>query len=622
MPRFRFTPGERAIFRRLPPMKVSEWAATHLIVPDGPFAGSRWRREVAPYASGIMDAWGLPGVEEVIVCGAPQAGKTTVMYACMAYSVDRRPGPRMLAMPDDPAISKMLEQKLKPIFRKTPPLRSRLRKFKASGAVGVHFRDGTALHLASAQSPSQRASIPVQDLFLDEEDMYKQFAGAGQPVADFQERTRFYQHKRKTMRVCKPVGGEESSIYTAMLGADELRRYEARCPACGAFQRMVEGGIVCTVKDAEPGRIRRERLARYRCAHCEYLWTDHMRDMAVRAGRWVAESPVPRPTRISFHLPAILSRSVGLSEILAAKIQAEATDDAKVKQAYKNGYWAEPYKAVVKQTPASQVLTLRDMALPARTVPRGYRALTCGIDMQKHHFWFTVYAWTPGMECALVDYGRLHTFDDVHALMFETAYEVEGGAGSMPIWRGLLDTGGTKTDDDILTRTEEAYLFLRSLPQGRLYGSKGASHAMPVPMRWGSLDHLPRSRAAIPGGLQRVTVDTAYFKSLILARLQPDAAQPLRLHAETDQSYADQMTAERQVRDKADHLVWERIRKDNHYLDCSVGAFVCAHSSWAPSLQAVCAYEDSLREQAQQQPQASAQPKTSHNPYTGEEHRA
>lgn len=622
MPRFRFTAGERDIFRRLPPMKVSDWAAQHLIVPDGPYANNKWRREVAPYASGIMDAWGEPGVVEVAVCGAPQVGKTLVMYGCLGYAIHRRRGPRMLAMPDDGALAKMLEQKLKPLLRKSEPLRKLVRKFKASGAIGVHFRDGTTLHLASAQSPSQRASISIMDLFLDEEDMYKAVSKQGLPVVDFLERTNSYKHKRKIMRVCKPVGDEKSSIHRAWEDADERRVYEARCPACGAFQQLEEVGIVRTVQDADWQRIRREKLARYRCASCAYLWSDHMRDMAVRAGRWRALEPVPNPERIAFHLPGVLSRSVGLSEILAAKIQADATDDAKVKQAYKNGYWAEPYKAVVKQTPASQVLTLRDPALPARTVPRGFRALTCGIDMQKHHFWFTVYAWTPGMECVLVDYGRLRDFSDITALL-DTSYPLEDRPGlSMPIWRVGLDTGGGRTDDDILTRTEEAYLYLRGLPQGRLFATKGASRAMPIPVTWNVLDRMPRSRAAIPGGIMLYSFDTGHFKSIVHARLQPDAAQPIRLHAETEQSYADQMTAERQVRDKNDHLVWERIRKDNHYLDCTGIAFACAHPSWTPSLQAVCAYEDSLREQAQQQPQASAQPKTSHNPYTGEEHRA
>lgn len=581
MPHFRFTTPERHIYRRLPPQKPSDWATENLIVPDGPYAGSRFRRDVAPYSVGIMDTWAEPSVEEAIVCGAPQTGKTLLTYACLSYAIARRPGPRMLSMPDDPSIAKVVEAKLKPLFRRSAPVRRLLRKFR-SGAV--LFRDGTALHLASAQSPSQRASISIQDLFMDEEDLYKQFAGAGVPVIDLIERTRSYSHKRKVLRVSKPVGGEESSVWTAIHDADELRHYEVRCPACSEFQPMAEEGLVSVPPSEDPSRIKREALARYKCQCCGYLWTDHMRDVAVAAGRWRCNEPVARPRRVGFHLPAILSRAVGLSEILAAKLKAEATDNPDVKQAYANGMWAEPYRPVVRETKESAILALRDAALPARFIPRGYVALTAGIDMQKHGFWFTVCAWSPALECAVIDYGRLRDWDDVAALMWETTYEQEDGQ-PLPIWRAGLDTGGGKTDADVLTRTEEAYAFLRSQPQGRIHATKGASGSRHTPVSWTVLDKMPRTRAAIAGGLTLYLLDTAYFKSLVSARLHPEAKHPLRLHAEVEESFASQLAAERQVRGRDGQLKWERTSRENHYLDCTCINFACAHASWTTSLQ-------------------------------------
>lgn len=620
MPRrtFRFTPGERHVYRKLAPMKVSEWSAVNLIVPDGPLAGSVWRRDFSPYSVGIMDAWGDPWTEEVRVCGTPQVGKTILMYACMGYSVTRRPGPRMLSMPDDDAISKMLESKLRPMFRRSAAIRRLVRKIKTSGAVGVHFRDSTVLHLVGAQSQSQRASISIMDLFMDEEDLYKQFKGAGVPVVDLLERTRQYANKRKILRVSKPIGTEASSIWKAIHEADELRRFEVRCPACSQHQAMTEAGLVFTAETDDPGRVRREKLARYKCAHCAYLWTDHMRDVAVAAGRWRAEAPVPRPRRIGFHLPAILSRAVSLSEIQAEKMKSEASDDPDVKQAYANGYWAEPYRPIAKETPASEILKLVDPTLRPRVVPAGYVALTCGIDMQKHGFWFLVHAWTPGLECAVIDYGRLRDWEDVYSLIWETQYEQEGG-GQMPIWRAGLDTGGTKTDNDDVTRTEEAYHFVRMNSGNRLFATKGSSRPMLTPVKWNVLDKMPRSGAAIPGGLMLFSLDSNHFKNLHHARLQQDARQPIRLHAEADQSLADQLAAEHQVRDRDGTLRWERIHRDNHYLDCSCISFACANAAWTPSLQ-MLAQQAALARQAPSP--APAQPQApSINPYTGEESR-
>ena len=106
------TETERRIFRRREVPPVSRWAAQHLIVPDGPYAGARYRRDVNPYLAGIMDAFSERSVEEVVVCGAPQTGKTLCLYACLCWCIDYRPAPRMLAMPDDETLARVVEAKL------------------------------------------------------------------------------------------------------------------------------------------------------------------------------------------------------------------------------------------------------------------------------------------------------------------------------------------------------------------------------------------------------------------------------------------------------------------------------------------------------------------------------
>ena len=116
MTAFRFTAGERDIFRRRPYVPLSVWASENVILKDGPYAGSRFRLDVNPYLQGIMDTWSDPSVEEVDVSGSAQTGKTVIIHSAIAYSVDQRPGPRMLAMQDDDAIAKVMTAKLMPIF--------------------------------------------------------------------------------------------------------------------------------------------------------------------------------------------------------------------------------------------------------------------------------------------------------------------------------------------------------------------------------------------------------------------------------------------------------------------------------------------------------------------------
>lgn len=593
MPRFRFTDGERHIFRKRGTTPLSEWAARNVIVKDGPFAGGRYRRSVNPYLVGIMDAWGDPVVKEIIVCGSAQTGKSLVLHAALCYSICNRPGPRMLAMQDDDTIAKILEGKLKPMFRATVSVRKLLANVRAKK---VRFRDGTVLYLASAQSQGQRASISIQDLFIDEEALYKQVAGQGVPVLEFLERTRSYDRKRKVLRVSKPIGGDDCTIARAIESeCDEVRRFEVACPACGYRQIMTEDGIVTAEKTTNPQDVERRKLGRYRCAQCRFLWTDYLRDRAVSSGRWLADEPVPFPKKIGFWLPAVLSSSVSISEIAAAKMRAEQSDSPALRQQYANGFWARPYRAIEIETTEEQILDRRDKTIRPRVLPADVIALTAGIDVQKRGFWFVVSGWREDFSSVLVDYGRLPDWDSVDALVHQTRYEYESdgpkSGKSLPIWRAAMDSGGTRTSEDVVSRTEEVYNYVRLHGAGRVFACKGLSHESHTPVRPTNIDKYPSSRKRIPGGLWLYLLDTHYFKSLLFARLHPDARQPMTLHAQAGEDYARQLTAEVLVKDQAGKAKWVRKRKDNHLLDCTMMSHACVDGSWLPSLAQMIEFE-------------------------------
>jgi phage terminase large subunit GpA-like protein len=605
--RIAFTEAECRIFARRERISVSRWASRHLIVQDGPYRGSPLRLDVAPFLAGPMDAYSTHGIEEVIVCGSLQVGKTLFLYACLGFAVDYRPGVKMLAMPTKDSRDRVREKKLEPLLRGSPTLRKLIAKFRRES---ISLKDGTGIELATAESPSQRASITVQDLFLDEEDLY---AGSGQSTAleDFKGRTRSYGPLRKIARACQPKGDEESSIWRGITGADQLYCYEVVCPACRHSHLPDAGNIVVTEGETDPREVRRRRLGRYRCPSCKWLWSDHVRDLAVNAGAWkpyartesrgFAPAPlVPRPMSVGYHMPAILSRFVSLSDLAARRMTAEASDDPEVKRQYYNDDLAMPYIPVEMQTDAERLLALREPWLPARSVPRGAVALTCGIDVQKRGFWFLVRAWMPSLASYVIDYGSLETWEDVNKLLFETWYPVlrDGGIPNfpggivppealtgevMPIWRAAVDSGGTETDG-VYTRTEEVYMWARAAGQGTAFACKGASHAQVAPVRRVMRERMPHNGRPIPGGLPLYLLDTGVFKTLDFSRLlNAESRQPLRLHAECGADLTDQLSAEKLVRLRG-KLVWQQIRESNHLLDCLMLSAACADASWTPSL--------------------------------------
>lgn len=596
-PTITFTPAERHVFAKHEDISVSAWAARDYIVQDGKYAGGPVRLDAAPPLAGIMDAFGSPFVEEVIVCGSPQSGKTLALYACLGYCVARRPGTKMLVMPTKEARDRVAQEKLKPALKGSPALRRLVGKMTQSA---VALRDGSSLFLAHAESQSQRASISVQDLFIDEEDLSRAESGGSLPVEDFKGRTRSYGNRRKVMRVSQPKG-EQSSIFTAVtVEADLLLCREVRCPACNHGHLPSVDNLFAAEGEKDPRLIRQKRLGRYRCPACKWLWSDHMRDLAVKRGSWKpyaytqehgftpAPAPPARPVSIGFHLPAILSRETSLSVLLARKMTAEASDDPAVMRQFCNDELALPFSPVEEQSDVELVLARRDTELPPKTVPHGAVALTCGIDAQKLGFYYAVTAWMPTLASYVIDYGYLQTWDQVTSLVFDTAYPVRasGEAGNestgevMMIWRAGIDTGGTRTEG-VYSRTEEVYEWVRTHGAGVAHACKGASHEQLTPVRWRKIDKMPSGKA-IPGGLILYFTDTHMFKTLVFKRLREDAHQPLRLHAGADADFAAQICGERLVR-KNGRLVWEKVG-ENHYLDCMVLNLACADASWTPSL--------------------------------------
>jgi phage terminase large subunit GpA-like protein len=91
---------ERRILAGQEHLTVSQWAERHRIVTTG-HAQGLWKNETTPYLVEPMDTWNAPWVRHIILCFAPQIGKTSVALNCLLYSLDQDPGPAMYLMPDE-----------------------------------------------------------------------------------------------------------------------------------------------------------------------------------------------------------------------------------------------------------------------------------------------------------------------------------------------------------------------------------------------------------------------------------------------------------------------------------------------------------------------------------------
>jgi phage terminase large subunit GpA-like protein len=171
-----------------------------------------------------------------------------------------------------------------------------------------------------------------------------------------------------------------------------------------------------------------------------------------------------------------------------------------------------------------------------------------------------------------------------------------------------MDTGGTGTEQDDISRTEEAYRFLVQMKMKYgdrvLYGIKGASRPqfqLVSPPR--EIDKMPSWKGKkIKGMLQIRTLDTFNLKKLLHDRIELSRnvvddqgnaieikSQKFYLHSKTGMDYATQFLNEELQKDRNGKQSWVE-KGPNHLLDCEVYAAACADMSWQPGLQMIAAH--------------------------------
>lgn len=591
----RFFQEERIVFRPREKLTVSQWAEKYRFVVKGPAPGL-WRNDYTPHLIEPMDAWNLPWVRHIILCFAPQSGKTSVAINCMLYSIAQDPGPIMYIMPDRHTTIRMAQRQLVPTIKACPRVSELIgRKVHDAKTLGVRFINGSDVMLAWAGSPSALASESIRYLFRDESGKYPDYSGSeADPFSLTDVRMNAFTHTSKIMDFSTPNLDGDAFSRVCQTIPDEIRKYHTKCPKCGTLQDMSDENIHAN-GEKDLRKIRRLSLGRYTCIDCKTDWDDSMRNKAVRNGKWISSETVDRPRCIMFgEFPSWSSPLVSLSTVYAKKIEAESDKTKYI--AYVTQHKALPYKEALTENDDNSLIShITDM--PPEIIPKDCIALTAGIDTQKFSFWFVVRAWEPDLTSHLIQYGEIANWDDLTQLVFSTRWKFENSEKTLGIWRAAIDTGGGASADGEWSRTEEAYHWLRNIPPGVVFGTKGRSKGRGIAnlkrIMISNIDRMPSSNKLIPGGIQLRIVDTDQFKDLLHWRLtrrrdkDNNDSQCFYLHNDTGENYIKQFLAEEKRRDRNGKVEWVKIRRDNHLFDCEVLAAATADAEWVPSLSMV-----------------------------------
>lgn len=563
---------QRALKDLLPPedISVSEWAERYRLLDSrASNLSGPWTNAKTPYLVGIMDELQNFETEEVIFAKPTQVGGTEAILNSIGRIIHMDPGPTMVVYPSSDLGDSIKRNRLDPMIQAVPEIRAKYRE--ADSSLGELQFEGMYLCIVGSNSPSQLASRPIRNLFLDEVD---KFPGASKkesdPISLARERTKTFRGRKIFMTSTPTL--KTGHIWEALEAADQVRHYFVPCPHCGEMIELKFSQIKFPDEDGMSYADRAE-FAVYVCQECGGIITDRHKPEMLQRGEWRTIRESTRfPRKIGFWINTLYSPFVRFSEI--AKEFLLSKDDPERFQNFTNSWLAEPWEDTKLKTNADTVME-RQTETPELIVPEWAKLLTAGVDVQETSVYYTIRAWGNYLTSQCITHGQVYNFAELERIM-NLQYQREGSGDLLVVSLALIDSGDN---------TDVVYDFCAGNSDWAL-PSKGSSHAMDTHFRLSKVNRTD-SRAY---GMTLVLIDTGKYKDMIAGRMRKqNGSGAWMVYAGCDREYAEQVTAEHKVNVKSGNRTvqaWtlKTSHADNHYLDCEVYAMCAADMLGARTL--------------------------------------
>ena len=531
-----------------PDLTVSEWAdENRRLSSEASAEPGRWKTSRAPYQREILDAVNDPLCEMVVVMSSAQVGKTELLLNTIGYYVDYDPAPILLLQPTLEMAQAFSKDRLAPMVRDTPALRTKISDSKArdSGNTILHKSfPGGHITMAGANSPSSLASRPIRILLADEVDRFPSSAGTeGDPFNLAKKRTTTFWNK-KILAVSTPTVKGASRIEQLYEDSSQ-EQYQLACPTCDHYQPLSWSQI-----DFE--------TAGHACCKCGVIASQH--EWLKNPGLWIAQQD--HNSVRGFHLNELVSPWRRWEQIIADFREAKKRPDTlKVWVNTSLGEtWEEEGDGV-----DHDILYRRREHYPC-AVPEDAVVLTCAVDVQDDRLEIEVQGWGAGEENWRVDLRIMHG-DPARpelwkelAEFLETKYQHESGA-MLTIACTVIDSGGHFT--------QEVYKFVKPREGRRVYAIKGkGGPGMPI---------VGRPSRSNLGKVQLFSVGVDTAKEIVLARLKVTDPGAGYVHFPVrdgfDEEYFQQLTAEQCITSFVNGRPvrkWKKTRRRNEAFDLAV----------------------------------------------------
>jgi phage terminase large subunit GpA-like protein len=437
-------------------------------------------------------------------------------------------------------------------------------------------------------------------------------------ITQLEARTRAYGCRKRIYLECT-VSTEEGRTWREYVSGTRSR-IVLPCPHCAAWVSP-EREHLRGWQEAESQTEARAQ-AEFACPECLQVWSNDQRVQANRDCRLIhagqsfdAEGSLtgnlPPTDTLGFRWSAVNNLFLTAGDVAADEWRAtHSTDEENAERELRQFVWCLPVAPTKWEDTALDVheLASRMVDLPRGVVPESAQWLTAGVDLGKYVAHWIVVAWSDGAAGHIIDYGRL----DVASMDLGVERAI---LTALREFHDLCQEGWPvgSAEDDMLSpqavwvdagyMTHVVYAFCRE--SGEQYKpaiGRGAAQQHRQwynrPTRTGSVVkqlgegyHLNKLRAE---KLLLAEVDADHWKTWAHQRLstpldQTGAMTLFQTNPAEHLTLAKHLTAERKTEEfvtgKGVVVKWERIRRQNHFLDALYNACAAGHYAGARLVQ-------------------------------------
>jgi len=506
-----------ALFQGLEPdpiLTVSDWADEHRYLSQVSSAeAGKWKTSRTPYLREIMDCLSVTSnIQEIYFMKGTQVGGTECGNNWIGYIIDQAPGPTLSVMPRLEDAKKNSKIRIKPLIESTPRLRDKVQDARSRDSGNTILQKefpGGVFVMAGANSAAGLRSMPIRNLFFDEESEYPgDVDDEGDPVELAKKRTDTFSSKKKIFHVSTPLVEGRCRIEAGYNKTDQ-RKFFVPCPTCGHMQWFKWDSLKW--EKLENGRPDYNSVY-YECENenCKAQIKNWQKTKMLANGEWRATSESTDDRVRGYHLSGLYS-PVGWfswSDCVRQWYEANNPKNLDKLKSFVNTVLGETWKDK-GEAPEWEKLYKRRENYGRNELPNGVCFLTAGVDIQADRIEVEVVGWGRNKRSWSVDYrvfeGNTSSIDsapwrDLTSCLGEY-WETESGV-ELDIKVMAIDSGYS---------TQTVYSYVKQFSIRRVIAIKGSdtqsvilNQGTPVDIRKGNRKRIRRATKVFTVGVSKL----------------------------------------------------------------------------------------------------------------------